>query len=358
MKKLFAILCMALSLVACSEEKSDKPIVKIGGILPLTGGAAQMGETAKNGAILAIEQINSNKQSKYRYEFIAEDIGLSPNKAMPVYTKLVESDKVAGLVSFNTAVGKIIKPLVMRDKIIHISSAADNSIADGQFNYVNSYSIPEVSNRLVDYMKINNMKTISLATFNHISTEALLQDLTPILKNNGIKILSTYRFNPDQRDFKTESLKIRKSNPDMVFVHLVEPGLTLFSKQLLQDGYNGQISSFLMFAYAENPALFNGQPFVDLKKGSDDFNAKYLKRFKSEPSAASINTYDSVMLIAEFIEQNGLPQESENVDSKFKEIVLNYSGPRGKTLMDNSGLIYSNTIIKKIINGEPVVVKE
>lgn len=357
MKKILVILCMALSLVGCSEEKSGKPVVKIGGILPLTGGAAQMGETAKNGAILAIEQINSNKQNKYKYEFIAEDIGLSPNKAMPVYTKLVESDKVSGLVSFNTAVGKIIKPLVTKDKIIHISSAADNSIADGKFNYVNSYSIPEVSSRLVDYMKENNMKTISLATFNHISTEALLQDLTPILKKAGIKILFVQRFNPDQRDFKTESLKIKKSNPDMVFVHLVEPGLTLFSKQLLQDGYKGQLSSFLMFAYAENPTLFNGQPFVDLKEGSGDFNTEYLKRFKSEPSAASINTYDSVMLIAEFIEQNGLPQESENIESKFKEIVSNYRGPRGKTLMDDSGLIYSNTIIKKIRNGKPVIEK-
>ena len=355
MKKLLCVLCAILLLGACDKEQSGKPVVKIGGILPLTGGAAQMGESARNGAILAIEKINGDKNHKYKYEFISEDIGLDPNKTIPIYTKLIESDKVAGMVSFNTAVGKIIKPLIARDKVIHISSAADSSIADGNFNYVNSYSISEVSNCLVDYMKLNNMKTISLATFNHVSTEALLQELTPILQSNGIKILYTQRFNPDQRDFTAEALKIKKANPDMVFMHLVEPGLTLFSKQLLQNGYKGALSSFLMFSYAENPSLFEGQPFVDLKDGKDDFNAEYTQRFNSEPSAASINTYDSIMLIANFIEKNGIPRDYDSINNQMREIVLDYNGPRGKTLMDNNGLIYSNTVIKKIKNGKPVV---
>ncbi len=355
MKKILLSLAVALSLVACDGGKNDKNIVKIGGILPLTGGAAQLGESARNGAVLAIEKINGDKNHKYKYEFVSEDIGLDPNKTIPIYTKLIESDKVAGMVSFNTAVGKIIKPLIARDKVIHISSAADNSIADGNFNYVNSYSISEVSNRLVDYMKLNKMKTISLATFNHVSTEALLQELTPILQSNGVKILYTQRFNPDQRDFKAEALKIKNANPDMVFMHLVEPGLTLFSKQLLQSGYKGVLSSFLMFAYAENPSLFEGQPFVDLKNGTDDFNAEYTQRFNSEPSSASINTYDSVMLITNFIEKNGMPRDLDNISDKMREIVLDYNGPRGKTLMDDHGLIYSDTVIKKIKNAKPVV---
>ena len=47
MKKLLCILCMALSLVACDREKSDKPVVKIGVLYPLTGDGAFLGESAK-----------------------------------------------------------------------------------------------------------------------------------------------------------------------------------------------------------------------------------------------------------------------------------------------------------------------
>ena len=131
---------MALSLVACDKQKSDKPVVKIGGVLPLTGGAAQMGTAAQNGAIMAVEQLNKNTQNKYKYEFIAENMGLAPAKTVSIYTKLIKIDNVAGIVSFNTATGKIIKPLADKYRVLHISSAADSSIGDNKFNYVNSYS--------------------------------------------------------------------------------------------------------------------------------------------------------------------------------------------------------------------------
>ena len=67
MKKLLYVLCAVLAIAGCGREKSDKPVVKIGGILPLTGGAAQMGTAAKNGAIMAVEQLNKNTQNKYKY---------------------------------------------------------------------------------------------------------------------------------------------------------------------------------------------------------------------------------------------------------------------------------------------------
>lgn len=360
MKKLLCILCVVFAIAGCDREQSDKTVIKIGGILPLTGGVAQMGTAAKNGAIMAVEQLNKNSQNKYKYEFIAEDIGLAPAKTASTYTKLVKTDNVAGIVSFNTATGKIIKPLADKDKVLHISSAADSSIGDNKFNYVNSYSVRDASQKLVDYMKSKNMKTISLVTFNHVSSEFILQTLQPVLKTNNIKVLSVARVNMEQRDFASDAAKIVKTKPDMVFMHLVEPALTLFSKQMLRDEYRGELSSFLIFAFAENSELFNNQPFVDLKNADDEFNAKYYKRFKSAPQAASINTYDSVMLIANFIEKYGLPMNQNDGDmtKNIKQISTEYTSPRGKMQIDTDGLIYSETTIKKIENGKPVAVKE
>lgn len=364
MNKTLLALCMVLGLAACgdkAQEQQDnsKPVIKIGAILPLTGGAAQLGEGAKNGAIMAVEQLNKASDNRYKYELVIEDIGLSPNKTLPVYTKMVQLDNITGLVSFNTATGKIIKPMADKDKIIHMSSAADNTISDKTFNYVNSYSLKETSKRLIEYMKARQMKTISLVVFNHLSTEPIVQALEPVLRENDIKILSIDRFNMDQRDFKMEALKIKELNPDMVFVHLVEPVLTLFPKQLLQDGYNGKLSSFLMFAYSANPVLFEGQPFVDLRDATNDFNEEYKERFGIEAQAASVNTYDNVMLIAEFIEKNGLPKDmaADKIYEAMQEVVSAYKSPRGELMIDD-GLIYSNTAIKTIKDGHSVEIKE
>ena len=52
MKKLFAILCTALSLVACSEEKSDKPVVKIGVIMSFTGAEPEGANNAKKRIVI------------------------------------------------------------------------------------------------------------------------------------------------------------------------------------------------------------------------------------------------------------------------------------------------------------------
>ena len=62
---------MVLALAACKDEKKDaeavKPVIKIGGILPMTGGAAHIGEGARNGAIMAVETLNSDLNNKYKY---------------------------------------------------------------------------------------------------------------------------------------------------------------------------------------------------------------------------------------------------------------------------------------------------
>ncbi len=363
MKKLVLILGCILALGACKDEKAQKtemrPVVKIGGILPMTGGIAHIGEGARNGAMMAIEKLNSLPDRKYTYEFVFEDIGYSPNKASAVYNKLVQLDHVSALTSFNTAAGKVIKPLAYKDKVIHISSAVDNTISDNVFNYVNSYSIKEASERLVEYMKSHNMKTISIVAFNHPSTEPVVQELKPILECNDIKIVSSYFFNAEQRDFKTEALKIKQENPDMVFEHLVEPSMTLFSRQLLQYGYEGKLSSLLLFIYTNEPKLFDNQIVIDLKDGSRNFNDEYFKKFGVKAQAASINTYDNIMLIGEFIEKFGMPQDLDNetIESKMREIVENYRSPRGKMML-NDGLIYSNTIVKTIKDGRAVKIED
>ena len=201
MKKLILSLCVVLALIACKDEKKNtaqveaRQIIKIGGILPMTGGVAHIGEGARNGAIMAIEKLNSFPNRKYQYEFVYEDIGNSPSKVPSIYNKLTQIDKIVALTSFNTAAGKIIKPLAFKDKIIHISSAVDNTISDNAFNYVNSYSIKETSERLADYMISQNMKTISLVAFNHLSTESVLQELETVLKSKGIEILSINNIN-------------------------------------------------------------------------------------------------------------------------------------------------------------------
>ena len=71
MKKIILSLMSILALGACKEENKmpqEKPVIKIGGLLPLTGGIAHIGESTRNGAIMAIEKLNSLPNNKYKLE--------------------------------------------------------------------------------------------------------------------------------------------------------------------------------------------------------------------------------------------------------------------------------------------------
>ena len=92
MKKKFMCLMMAmvmvLSLAACGGSKSEAPAessgssseeasapsgaaFKLGGTAPLTGGAAIYGNAAKNGAQIAVDEINA--QGGMQIELLAQD---------------------------------------------------------------------------------------------------------------------------------------------------------------------------------------------------------------------------------------------------------------------------------------------
>lgn len=106
MKKIFLTLFI-LVLIGCgifafinkkSTPTSDKPVVKIGVSLPITGLGAYVGTPAATAAKMALEKWRE-KETKYHYELVIEDDQLSVNGAAKAGNKLIHLDKVNGVVS-------------------------------------------------------------------------------------------------------------------------------------------------------------------------------------------------------------------------------------------------------------------
>ena len=116
----------------------------------------------------------------------------------------------------------------------------------------------------------------------------------------------------------------------------------------------------MMFAYADNSNLFNGQVFVDINNPTSNFNEKYKNEYGEVPQTSSANMYDNINLIVKIVEENGKPSDlSENgVREAMVDAIKIYDGAYGKLNLDDKGLIYSETTIKQIIDGQPVVVEE
>ena len=369
-KKLWIIVAIVVVIAAIAfafhphhgaENPDGKPVVKIGAILPLTGGAAEIGSAVLNGAKLAIAEINADAGNKYFYQLIVEDIGQDAKKAPAIYAKMRDIDGVSAITTSNSATGLVLRDMATHDKILNLSPATNQDIADKKFNYIYSYDIDETFKTLTEHLKKRGMKTIAVATTTTEASSYLIPFLEKHLKSVGIKIAHKTGFMPDERDFKINAAKIIKSNPDIVFLYANEPGLSLFAEQLRQTGYAGPMTTSLMFPYGANPELFEGQEFVDYALGcTGDFVQRYSDKFGTAPKSVAAGQYDNIMLMHLMAEKFGMWSEwdASDVEPRLKEVIKGYSGANGQLHINSHGIIYSAPVMKVMKNGQPVPVKE
>ena len=70
-------------MTGCGSESSGKDVFKIGGIGPVTGGAALYGINVKNSAQIALDEINANGGvNGYKLELNFQDDEHDPEKAV------------------------------------------------------------------------------------------------------------------------------------------------------------------------------------------------------------------------------------------------------------------------------------
>ena len=89
MKKVLAFVLaavMVLSFAACGGNGGEK-VLKMGGIGPLTGDYANYGTSVRNGAQIAVDEINA-KDGAVKIEFSAQDDAADPGTSINAYNEL------------------------------------------------------------------------------------------------------------------------------------------------------------------------------------------------------------------------------------------------------------------------------
>jgi branched-chain amino acid transport system substrate-binding protein len=359
---IFAVIAIvaaaAFALFGQRETAGGKQVIKIGVILPLSGGASEMGNASLNGARLALKEISDG--GKYKYEFIVENIEMNVRESLPVYRKMRDMDKISALITLNSGVGLALRDETTKDKILHLSSSTDKNIANNKFSYINSYDIGEMIITLANHIKSDNIGTISIATINNAASAYFKGFLESKLKDAKVAVKNNISFMYGDRDFKAAAAKIARNNPDAVFLYSTDPELSLFAKELKLAGYKGKLVSIIMFGYSNNKELFEGAHFVDINAGGNDgFIDAYRTQFGAAPQSTSAAFYDNVQILAQFFEKYGLPSDftTSEIQPKLKSIIDGYQGANGKIFMNSDGVIYSTPVMKTIRNGKVEVIK-
>ena len=196
--------------------------VKVGFNVPLTGFAAADGESALNGAKLAVKQANSSGGiDGKQIELVVYDDQASPKEAVPIANRLIEKDGVKVAVSGSYSGSTRAAAGVFQSAgIPYISAYAIHPDITRAGNYVFRTSfMGEVQGRAGALLIGQTMqhKRVVVITLKNDFGKSLAAGFKAEAANFGMEIVNEYEYSIRDRQFGPIVAKVRSDNPDAIY---------------------------------------------------------------------------------------------------------------------------------------------
>lgn len=340
-KKVFALtlaLTMALGMAACGKPASDSDgkAVKIGSLGPLTGSAAVYGTATKQGAEIAVAEINAlgGLQLELNYQ---DDEG-DPEKSVNAYNTL-KGDGMQVLVGATTTGACVaVAAETYNDRIFQLTpSSSSPDVTAGRDNvFQTCFNDPNLGRTAAQYIAENNLAKKIAVLYNNGDPypTGVAQAFMTQAKELGLEIVTEQTFPDDTNtDFTVQLNACKASGADLVFMPIYYTPAALVLNQAASmdyapiffggDGMDGLLEmDGFDTSVAEGLMLMT--PF---NAGSDDprtakFVAEYEKAYGNKPNQFAADAYDSVYAVYEACKKAGVTPDMEatEVCEKLMEV--------------------------------------
>ncbi len=390
-KKIIALVLAAvmavLSLAACgsaSDKDSGKEAIKIGGIGPLTGGAAIYGSAAKNGAQIAVDEVNAlgGLQFDLRYEDDVHD----PEKSGTAYNTLKDWGMQISLGSVTSKPAVATSAEAANDHIFYLTPSASSTDVIGG-----------VANPLTGTVEIERKDCVfqmcfvdpnqGSASAEYISEKQLGTKVAVIYKNDdvystgiynsfaaeadklGINIVSVSTFTDDTSTDFSVQIADAKAGADLVFLPMYYEAASMIFIQANAIGYkptwfgvDGMDGILTLKGFdkslAEGVILltpFNADADDD---ATSKFVAKYKEKYGEIPNQFAADAYDCIWALYDALKDEDISTDisaSELCDilmAKFTSADFKFDGLTGDGMTsDNTGAVSKSPKGMVIKNG-------
>ncbi len=343
------VIVLAVFSLKTTNTPTEKQVIKIGVVGPLTGGASVYGTNLAKGAELALKSLG---ETKYKYELIIEDDGTNPATAASAAQKLVNIDKVQAILSVTSGTGNAIKPIAAAAKIPQVCLCSDSRVADGGYNFTNILLAPDETATWLKEAQSRGIKKIAIIAQNQPGYNLILDSLRPQAATYGVTIVYDEKVEPTVKDFNTNIAKARATKPDLFLIGFFPPQLDIIGQQLKNLGITN-IAGIATFSIGADPSLFNDKWYSDASLSDAAFADQFTKEYPDTRFNVRVAPYafDSFNLLVKGFEA-GKPV------NEYLLGVTNYSGKAGSlTKNAGEGSFHAPIGIWEIKDGKPVQVK-
>lgn len=339
--------------------------IKIGAVVPLSGDGAAYGLPIQRAAQMAVKEINAaSGAAGSRLEVVWEDGKCEAKEATTAAQKLLNVDQVkfilGGVCSSETLA---IAPIAERAKAIVFSpsSTSPDITTAGDYIFRTAPSDALAGEIAASYASRQGFKKAAVISENKDYTQGLRSVFKDKFAALGGEVVADEVFNTGDIDFRTQVLKVKAANPEVVYLlpQTPAPGILLL-KQLEQNGVSAQLLTAEVLigrdVVAENAKQMEGLVgiegyFNEQGEKAAAFLADYEEQYEEKPPFPlyMANMHGQVYLLAEAISQVGADTDKVR---DYLYGLKNWQGTMGSLTFDANGDPLSSYAVRKVEQGQ------
>lgn len=326
---LMLVAAMVLSMAACGSSNSGSSenggdssadTFKIGGIGPVTGGAAIYGLAVKNGAQIAIDEINeAGGINGYQIEYQFEDDELDNEKSVNAYNTLKDWGMQILMGCVTSGCCTAVAAETANDNMFQItpSGSSTDCIADKTNVFQICFTDPNQGIASAQYIGENSVaaKVAVIYDSSDVYSSGIYAKFKEEAANQSFDIVAEGSFTADNKtDFSVQLQQAKDADADLVFlpIYYSEAALILAQADAMGyapkffgcDGMDG-ILGVENFDTSLAEGLMLLTPFAAdaTDELTTNFVSTYVENYEDTPNQFAADAYDAIYTLKAAIEK-------------------------------------------------------
>ena len=329
MKKFVKVVSLACAsaMLLSTTAFADGDAFKVGGIGPVTGGAAVYGQAVKNATELAVNEINALGGVQFEFQF--EDDEHDAEKSVNAYNSLKDWGMQMLLGTVTSAPCIAVAAETANDNMFQLTPSGSAVECVQNLNAFRvCFSDPNQGTASAQYIGENKIATKIGVIYDSsdVYSSGIYEKFAAEAANQGLEIVSAEAFTADSKtDFTVQLQKAKDAGAELVFLPIYYTEASLILTQA-----NGMGFAPMFFGCDGLDGLLNVEGFdTSLAEGvmlltpfaadADDeltqkFVAAYKEAYGDTPNQFAADAYDGMYAIKAAIEKSGVTPDMSASD--------------------------------------------
>ena len=362
-----ALLTAGLAFSCGAEKPTATQSIEIGFFGALTGPQATFALSGRNGAKLAIEEINrSGGVLGKKLELLIEDDRNEPSEAASVVSKLITQNHVVALIGENASSRSLAAaPIAQSYQVPMVSPSSTNVEVTKKGDYIFRVCfIDPNQGRALALFARQTLHAQTAATLIDAKSDysvGLAEAFRTEFAARGGTVIVEIKYAEGDSDFHAQLTAIQPKKPDVLFVPGYYTDAGLIARQARElgiqatllgaDGWDSPKLVEIGGAAVDGAYFSNHYSVDDPSPAVRTFVDAFKKAYGAEPDSIAALSYDAACLVADAIRRAGSTEGKRVRDALAS--TKDFPGVTGSITMDAARNPVKLPVILKIEGGRP-----